>query len=1068
MEPHRSWVSSLGSSISRALAGRAASRRAPDVEQSIPARFERVAARRGAHVALGAGSWESSYAELNAAANRLAHRLLSLGGAAEDRVALLLRHDGPLVGASLGVLKAGRVVTVLNPTEPPARLRQVLELAEPAAIVTDASNRELAERVAPRSLRVVSIEECADAPTRDPGLAIAPDRMAWLLFTSGSTGRPKGVVQTHRGILHNVHRLSSGMGLRAEDRVVLLGSPSGGQGLSTIWCALLAGARLCPFPAAERGVTGLADWMVERGITVFIAAASLFRHFARTLGPEQRFPAVRVVRLASEVATAADFAAFQRHFSDGCLLLNTLSSSETGNIAQHRLHRRDFVSDDRLPSGRPAPGIEIRIVGEDLGDVPPGAVGEIMVGSRYLSAGYWRDDALTASRFSEGPGGMRFFRTGDLARRGPDGALIFAGRRDAQVKVRGYRVELSEVEDALARLSDVERAAVCARRGPDGDARLVAFLVLRAGRARDGEAIRRALRAAVPSHMVPATFVVLDELPLNAHGKIDRERLRALDLGPAALEHTPEEPATESEALLAGLWSDLFGRDAVGPEEDFFALGGDSLGAAVIAARVHAAVGVELDLPLFSEHPTLRELAAAVDRLLAAGETGSAPRIQIAPRDRPLPLSFEQERTWSHCRSAEGSAGYTMACSYGITGPLDVGLLRESMDFLARRHEILRTTFEEVAGQPAQVVHPAEPLVLPLVDLAGAADAEETAGRILRDEARRPFDLAKGPLVRASLLRIRDGEYWLVRVFHHIVSDALSFRLYLRELAQLYDARQRGEPPPLAERAPLQYGDYAAWQRSTFAPGGALHGEAVAWWEKQLAGAAAPSLPFARPRPAAAEASEGILRWGPDAPTTRALDRLARREGLTYFAIRLGAFAALLAAEAGTPDVVLGTYATHRSRVETQSMLGFFVNLVTLRLRFDPSLALRDWLSAVRRAVGEAQAHAHLPYESLCAELRARGKVPPEVRAIFAVADQSAPVRFGGCELRWLERRFEAMPWGFTLAFDRFDEERRSRVLFDASLYEPAGVRRFTERYIRLLGAMASRPDERLGALLAA
>jgi amino acid adenylation domain-containing protein len=1035
-------------------------------QQSLPACFERRVLLHPRRIALGSGDWQPTYEELNDAANRLTRRLLAHGGAPGDRIALLMRHGAPLIVAVLSVLKASRAVVVLNPTDPPERLDRVLADAEPHLILTDAAHRQLAEQIfeGPGGVLVVK-DVAADQPASLADMPISAAAAAFLVYTSGSTGRPKGVVQTHGNIRHHVRRLTQGLELRPEDRIALLASLSGGQGVGTLWCALLNGAAVCPFPIAERGVADLANWLVGHRITVYVSSASLFRHFMKTLPAEQRFPDVRVVRLASEPATADDLA-YRRHFADGCAFFHTLSSSETGNIAQMRLTGNDCIVDGRLPVGQPAEGIEVLLLDDRGQEVAPGAIGEIVVRSRYLSPGYWRNPALTAERFSEAADGCRIFRSGDCGRRAADGTLWVTGRKDARVKVRGYRIELSEVEEALLRQPEVEGAVVYGRARQDQETQLVAYVTLRAGRTCTAPALRDALKASLPAYMMPATFVILDEFPLTPHGKIDRARLRQLSLPAAPAAAVP--PETEIEKVLADIWKQAFDARAIGRHDDFFDLGGDSLLAMVVAARVQAALNVELDLRAFAAHPTLAALAATIDELRRVRAGRLRPLVRVA-RAVPLPLSYAQERIWKYSQTPEGMAGYTAARYYRIRGPLDVEALRASMSFMARRHEILRTAFAEVNGKPVQIVQPPQPVPLPLVDLAGAADAAAQAMQFFRSESGRSFDLQRAPLMRFALVRIHPNEHWLLRVNHYLVSDAWSAKLYFRELGLVYEARLRGDAPPVREFEPLQYADYAAWQRRVLHPKQPAYQKAVAWWKAYFSNnPPALELPFRRPEAVMGiEPSEGYISCRLDPQVSTRLDLLGREERATYFAVRLAAFAALLADETGRPDVVLGTHVSNRSRVEVQNLHGFFVNLATLRLRCDATCTFRKWLSRVQRIASEIQARSEIPYEQLCEELRKQDMVPPEIRAIFSVSDHTAPVCLGDAELIWLERRVESMPWGFSLTLDLCNESAYCRAAFDARIYDPHGVRHLLDRFQRFLEIVSGAADVQLTELLA-
>lgn len=1039
-----------------------------NVEQSIPARWASLVARQPSQPAIFSGDWQPTYGDMNAAANRLAHAVLARRGAIGDRVALLLRHDAPLLAAILAVLKAGRLVVVLNGGDPPARLRQVVADAEPAVIVTDFSHRTLAQELAGTSCEVIGWEEVGSEMQTDPNLPIPPESPAWLIYTSGSTGRPKGVIQTHRNILHNARRLTRGMDLRPDDRIALLASPSGGQGLATIWCAWAQGAALGAFPVMERGVSGLADWLVTNRVSAFIASASLFRNFLRTLDANVSFPIVRVVRLASEPATADDFAGFKQHFSPSAALFSTLSSSETGNITQHRISWSEQVTPGRLPVGRPAEGMEILLV-NDVGEVvTPGETGEVAVRSRFLSPGYWRNDALTAQRFEAGasPDAPRTFRSGDLAQCNASGLLEFQGRKDAQIKVHGFRVETAEIEEALKRQAAVTQAAVVLQTA-DEDTRLVAFIVSRTGAGGDANRWRQALRAILPPSMVPAHFVFLEQLPLTPHGKVDRARLAEWKL-PTSEHASRSLPETETERQLAAIWCEALRIASVSRTDDFQELGGDSLKAVVMAAKVYAALGVELDLRLLPQHSGLSAMAAMIDRRRREGPRVDGPTLERVPRDGPLPLSFAQLPMWRESQTAAGSADYTVALSYRIVGPLDVPALKASLEYLVGRHEILRVTFAERKGEPVHVVHPAGAVELPLHDVSGAADPARAATECFRRATAGPFDLRRGPLVRFLLARLGPEEHWFCRVNHHLISDAWSWQVFFRELAQVYEAKLRGIAPALPESEPLHYLDYAAWERCALDPAGPAYQASVQWWGDLLAACPpAPRLPFQRRwRWRRVAPAEGWIWWGIHPATSERLDRFGRTVGATYFVVRLAAFAALLAVESGEPEVVLRTYVTNRNRVETQKMFGFFANQATLRWRFEARRTFREWTVEVARLVGEARTHALIPHEQLRAELLARGVKPPKIRAIFSVADSLAPMPLGDAQLVWLDRRMESMPRGFTLACDPLDEAHSCRASFDARWYDPAGVRQWLERFGRWLDAVSREPDRPLSEVI--
>lgn len=1038
-----------------------------EAETSIPARFEKIAAQFPSRIAIGSGDWQPAYEELNMAANRLARMLISRGEPA-DRTAILLRHDSPLLAAILAVLKAGRIVVVLNPADPPARLAQILAEADARVLLTDAANRNLAEAISGKNQNIVCFEESSTDAAENPELKIAPDAAAFIIFTSGSTGRPKGVIQTHRNILHNVARLSQGMCLQKEDRITLLASPGSGQGLSTMWCALLNGAALCPFPVLERGAAPLMDWVAACDITVFISSASLLRSFLKSLAPGTFFPRARLVRLGSESVEAADFQLFREHFSAGCVLLNSLSSSETGNIAQHRLTQSENVVAGRLSVGWPVTGMEIILLDENGREIHNGETGEIVVRSRYLSPGYWRNESLTAERFSENGDGQRVFRSGDLGRRLENGALIFMGRKDALVKIHGYRVELSEIEIALQQLPEIEAAIVLTQTEND-EVRLVAHVVRHVAKNLSSEDLRRALRQTLPGHMIPAHFIFHETFPLTPGGKINREKLRQMPL--PVLPFSPDDaPKNETEILLAGIWQKVFNRDFIGRRDDFFDLGGDSLNATIVAAEIAAARGVELELRVFTEHSTLAGLADLIDRL-PHGDDGkkSPPWIRVS-RNAPQPFSFTQERTWRYSQTPSGILSYTMTACYRLRGAPDVEALRESLDFLFHRHEILRATISETEGQPVQIIQPPKTISLPLLDFTGAPDAEEKARNWLSAEARRGFDFQRGPLVRFALARIRTNEHWLLRVSHHFISDAPSWKIFFRELNLIYAAKLKNQTPPLPDFEPWQYLDYAARQRNLLHPDGAAYREIVDWWTKLFSRKLRPAkLPFRRLwRNRRASPADGTILWGLNPQTSRRLDEISREKKTTPFLIRAAAFAALLSAKDERDDLIFGTYMTNRHCVKTQNMFGDFADTAPVCLRCRHAQTFYDWLAVVKKAISETQLHSEIPYELLGNELKKSGVTLPKFQAIFDVTYQNALVQIGDLEVTRLELPPQNMPWGFSLRFDPYDEEHCCRLTFDASLYHPARVRKWLAQFINLLDAVSEHPDWIVGKLLAA
>jgi Condensation domain/AMP-binding enzyme/Phosphopantetheine attachment site/AMP-binding enzyme C-terminal domain len=837
------------------------------------------------------------------------------------------------------------------------------------------------------------------------------------------------------------------------------------MGASVTWATLLTGATLCPFPIMENGVTGLSNWIREQRITVYMSAATLFRQFIRTLDKNTIFPDIRVVRLASDGANGDDFRSFCRHFPNASLFTHMLVSSEVGFVSCLRLLPGDAVPLGPLPIGRPVEGTEILLRDEQGEEVPRGAIGEIVVRSSNLSAGYWRDEALTAQRFRAGNGrAMRTFSTGDLARWNENDMLVFVGRKADRVKVRGYTIELPEVEDAIRRLPAI-RAAVAAvwPRGND-DLQLVAYVIHEPDQPVTPAWLRRKLSEILPRFMIPSTILFVNELPLTANGKVDRAKLE--HEAAARRETIGERPATPTESGLATIWAKHLNVQNVFRDDNFFDLGGDSLIAGSVAADVHSAMGVLLELRAFLDTPVLADLAESIDRARSVAAEEATGGISRISRKGLLPLSFVQERIWRFSQTPAQSVGYTVSTTYRIHGVVDAVALRDAMTLLGQHHEILRTSYHPHDDGACAIIHPPAEVELAVIDFAGRPDPEPLAEAFVKHEAARTYDLTCLPLFHLFLIRLRHDDYILLRVSHHILHDLPSWIFYLQQVAEVYEAMLSGSaPPPLPDRETIQYVDFAAWQRERMA--GHVGETTVDWWRSELHDAPQSlALPFGRPEPVAnLDPADGILVGEQTGGNLERLDAYARRQGATPFMVRLAGFAALLCAETGQNDVVIGSYVTLRGRAEFQEMLGDFSNLAMLRLRYQERAAFGDWLLSVRDVVLGVQAHREFPYEELTTRLRANGVPVPEISVIVNELASHPALSLAGARLTLIDRHpFKVMPWGFSLLVKEDGVECLAQ--FDANRYDPGLVRRMIAHYQRLLTLCATFPDVALGQLI--
>jgi acyl carrier protein len=680
-----------------------------------------------------------------------------------------------------------------------------------------------------------------------------------------------------------------------------------------------------------------------------------------------------------------------------------------------------------------------------------------------VASGYWRDPELTAERFSadlDGKG-TRLVRTGDLGRINADGLLEFCGRKDDRIKIRGNRIELSDIERTLEKLPGIDSVAVVAARRENHDPVLVAFVVKAGNASWTTRRLRHAVRAILPPQMVPSRIVFLESLPYNVGNKVDREALRNYSL-PIRDENQGAESRTETEMWLANIWAEILERPDISRDDDFFNLGGDSLQGALVAAQIHAEFGVEVSIGSIAEHATVSALAAFIDECRRT-ESANMPPIVRTSRGAPMPLSFFQEPFFRR------SPVDTHLRSYRVIGPLNIEIFKDCLSYLVDRHEILRTTFALVDGQPAQIIHRSAPLGFSFIDLTDTDDPEGQADKIFREAASLSIDLEKLPIVRHILVRVANNNYRLARINHLIVSDGYSNQILTAEFAILYEARLQGLEPPLPTEPPLQYADFAVWQRRVMQPDRPQIGELTKWWASHLsiAPAVVRRLPFRRLIPLVGlDPSEGVLQWRLEERIAKRLDDLARRTGATHFIVRLAALAALIADVSDNPTVVIGTYIDTRNHIETQNIVGRFLNTILFVFYYEASKTFLEWLEIVGLRVFEARKRSELPYLKLCEQLCALGIRPPEIQIILMMASDHTDQHFGNLTISNEFGSVGIMQPGCLVYVDERKPEY-CRVDFDAGLYNRNGIHAMLDRYLRLLEVASHEPELPIGRLLA-
>ncbi|MCG7202656.1 amino acid adenylation domain-containing protein [Streptomyces arenae] len=1035
---------------------------------------ERAAARPDA-VAVVSGERTLTYGTLLARANRLAHLLRGAGVGPESVVGLCLERGPDMVAAVLAVWQAGAAYLPLDPSYPADRLEYMLADSGTSVLV---GHREVAAGLvgAGGPETVVWLDDPATRaaltalPDTPPRVPVLPLQLAYLIYTSGSTGRPKGVQITHRGVLNRVSWMQDRHRLADSERVLQKTPLTFDASVWELLWPLSTGAELV---LAAPGRHGDLDYVValleSRRITVVQFVPSLFKLFVAHPWPSA-LPSLRAVFCGGEALPVDDVARFYARNATAVVANlygpteNTIDAASTVCPRPHGT--TDWSPGGLVPIGAPLTNVRLLVLDERLQPVPLGVAGELYIAGESLARAYGDRPALTAERFVADPyagDGSRAYRSGDRVRWRADGRLEFLGRMDQQVKVRGFRVEPGEIESVLTAHPGV-RSAVVTTWGEGAARALVAYLV--PAEPADGmpaaSGLREHLRHSVPEFMVPAVFTELAALPLTPNGKLDRAALPA----PRVTRSDTDAfvaPSGTAEELLAGIWGRVLGVDRVGAQDDFFELGGHSLLATQVVSRIRDVLGAEVPLAALFDRPTVRALAA----LVADSERTTVRPVTPAGRDRLLPLSFAQQRLWFLDQLEPGSTEYNLPMRVRMGRDLDIRALRSALGALVARHEVLRTRLVTGAdGVAYQVIDPPAEFPLPLVDVSGAGDPLGAAGRLVATDEATPFDLAAGPLIRATLVRLAADDHVLALSLHHVVSDEWSTRIFQRELTHLYDAFRAGRAPELPALA-VQYADFAVWQRQ-WLTGDVLDAQ-LAHWRDRLRGAPVLELPTDRPRPAVWSPAGARARFTVPEETVAALRGLSREHGTTMFMTLLAAFDVLLGRYAGTDDVVVGTPVANRNRAETEDLIGFFVNTLVLRTDLSGDPAFTELLGRVRALALDAYAHQDLPFEQVVDDLvveRDRSR-SPLFQVLFnyfsqgdggeVVDDDQAFLDAGGDTLTTrFDLRLVLVEEGGALA----GEFEYSTALFDASTVE-----RMARHLVTLLAGVAVDADRSVGEL---
>jgi amino acid adenylation domain-containing protein len=1022
---------------------------------SIDASVRQFAGERPDAIAVSDAQKHITYFELDRQANQLARYLRSMKAGPEVILAVCVEPSVDMVVALLAILRVGAAYLPLDPSYPRERLAFMLQDSRAALLISN-SSLDMAGFELP--LLNLDVESAAIAACPDTTLECGndPKTLAYVIYTSGSTGRPKGVAVSHEGLRNLIDWHIREYGVAPHDRASQIANLAFDAAVWEIWPYLVAGASVhFPPTGTADDPARLINWLVKREITLSFLPTPLAQLVLQERWPEEGVR-LRALLTGGDKLHAVD----QKHI--GFKLYNHYGPTENSVVATWTEVERQNSSVTSPPIGKPLTNVRVYVLDVHMHMVPKGAAGELYIGGTSLARGYLYQPVLTADRFVPDPfsvePGSRLYKTGDLVRFQHDGNLQFIGRIDQQVKIRGLRIELGDVESALVLHPDITQAAVVVLPATQT---LTAYVTLQAESHVSSTELREFVRERLPQYMVPNTFVFLAELPLSPNGKIDRRALLAIE--PPKQPKDYAAPRSAMEEILCGIWATVLNIEKPGVTESFFELGGHSLLATQLLSRVQSSFGVKIPLRTFFENATIAGLAEEISRQSCTEP--KAPLSPISPRNRqnPAPLSFAQQRLWFLNEMDPGSVGYNIPVEIRLKGMLDITALQRSLQKIVQRHEVLRTRFQVIDEQPCQVVEENVEVDLSVTDLRPRGQEwQEIIVALLRsEEGRSPFDLRQGPVFRTKLVQLSEDEFVLLFTMHHIACDGWSLVVLIQELKTFYSSYAQNEEPGNPE-LPIQYGDYSLWLREW------LHGEVlqeqVRYWRQHLT-APPLELPTDFPRPAVQSLDGEHFQFGLDQQLTGKLRDLGRREGATLFMILLGAFQVLLSRYTGQNEIAVGSPIANRNRQELEGLIGFFVNTLVLQTRIEPENSFLDVLRQVREVTLEAYAHQDVPFEKLVEELEPERNLSrsPLFQVMFAL--QNVPrteIELPGLQLSMANIETHTSKFDLSIFVTEISDGLDIWIEYSRHLFRESTIARLCRNWEELLRCIVAAPDTRV------
>ena len=1037
--------------------------------------FEEQAERTPNAVAVVFEGLELTYQQLNIQANQLAHYLQSLGVGAEILVGIYLERSLLVIVGLLAVLKAGGAYVPLDPDYPQQRLSYMAEDAKISLLLTQQS---LLSSLPVEDVGVIVLDKSAESLTvqslENPVSEVIPENLLCVLYTSGSTGKPKGVMLTHEALVNHSWGISEIFGLTESDRVLQFASFGFDVAAEEIFPTWLKGGTVVLRPwQMFPTLTDFADFIEQESLTLLNITPAYWHEWAIAVSQSSATvpSSLRVVAVGGDAVLPETVNIWREWVGKRVECINVYGPTEASVTAiVHDLLDSQSEKMNSVLIGRPIANTKAYILDQNLQPAPIGVKGELHLCGVRLARGYLNRPELTAEKFIDNPFAdapfNRLYKTGDLARYLPNGSIECFGRIDNQVKIRGFRIELGEIEAILNQHLDVQTSCVIIREDIPGQKYLVAYIVSHYERIPMISELRQFLAGNLPLYMVPQAFVFLESLPLTTNRKVDRRALPAPNLeGDRRDQYVA--PRNAIEEMLVQIWTEVLKVGQVGIYDNFFEIGGHSLLATQLVSRIRSLFKIELPLRSLFAAATVAELAHLVGQLQQQNLTLTVPPILPRTKDTELPLSFAQQRLWFLDQLQPNSALYNIPMVLRLQGNLNQGALEQSLWSICDRHEVLRTNFVTINGQPTQVIQTTRETisVVDLQDLPIQEQAEKTQ-QLKQKQATQPFDLAKESLIRITLVVLSETEHLLLVCMHHIISDGWSIEVFIHELTTLYNAYPQNQPANLAP-LPIQYADFAIWQRQ-WLQGDVLQTQ-LNYWQNQLADAPALlSLPTDHPRPAVQSFVGAYQEFSLSPALSQALTELSRKQGVTLFMTLLAAFDALLYRYTGSSDILVGTPIANRNRSEIEGLIGFFVNTLVLRTNLADNPSFSQLLTRVREVAMDAYAHQDLPFEMLVEALQPERDLSHTPLFQVAFVLQNTPkseIEMTGLTVTDLPLENTTAKFDLTLAMVHTDDGLKGVWEYNTDLFDSGTIERLAGHFLNLLGGIVANPQARISQL---